>query len=306
MTNDDSVDLEQFFPQAALDAIPQPMWVYGPDGVAAACNAAAETFWRLPRQYVVGKYNAFEHAETAEGANMRPLVEAVRAALFEGKTEICAPVLIDLNVVDFLTGVSTERAYVENTIFPLRDRAGVIRFAGVLQRDITELVEKREAIDQAAARIAAQDELIAALEQAQHAIVEQQRTIEELSTPIIEVWQGVLTLPIIGVVDERRAAEMMHKLLAEITRTKAEFAILDLTGVHSVDAATAEHLARILKAVALLGARGVVSGVSPAVAGALTSIDVDMSNFEVCRNLSDALTRTVQARAGGRLRSASP
>jgi anti-anti-sigma regulatory factor len=295
-SDEDSVRLEHLFPQVALDAVPQPMWIYGFDGFVAGCNVAAEAFWRLPREHGVGKFNLSDHAATPQGAVLLPVARAVRAALADGTVEVCEPVFTDLAVIGVAIGVSTTCAYIENTVFPVRDRAGVIRFAGVLQRDVTELVEKRQAVTKALEKIAAQDELIAALEAAQRAIEEQRRTIEELSTPIIQVWEGVLTLPIIGAVDERRAAEMMHKLLEEIAQTRAEFAILDLTGVYSVDAATAGYLGRILRAVTLLGARGIVSGVSPAVAGALTSSDVDMSGFKMCRNLSDALMHTIQLR----------
>ncbi|WP_096331923.1 STAS domain-containing protein [Nannocystis exedens] len=298
-SNEKGVDLQQLFPQAALDAVPQPMWIYGRDGVAAGCNITAEKFWRLPREHIVGKYNAFEHAETPDGASLRELVRAVRAALDAGSVEVCEPVLIDLGALDVTTQASKERAYIENTIFPLRDRDGAIHFAAVLQRNVTELVEKRQEVEQATARIAAQSELIAALEAAQHALVEQRQTIEELSTPIIEVSQGVLALPILGSVDEARAGEMMHKLLEQIAHSKAQFAILDLTGVQSVDIATAEHLARIMKAAGLLGALGILSGVSPAVADALTSIEVDMTRFITCRNLSDALTYTKRSRRPG-------
>ena len=295
-SHENSAGLEQVFPQTALDAVPQPMWIYGYDGVAVGCNVAAETFWRLPREHVIGKFNAFEHAATPQGASFGALVRAVRSALAEGTVEVCEPVLIDLAVIDATAGVSAEQAYIENTIFPLRDRAGVIRFAAVLQRNVTELVEKRRAVDEAMARIAAQGELITALEAAQRAIVEQRRTIEELSTPIIQVWEGVLALPVIGAVDESRATEMMHKLLGEIVQTRAAFAILDLTGLHSVDVATAGHLGRILKAVTLLGARGIVSGVSPTVARAMASLDIDMRNFEMYRDLSDALMHTMRVR----------
>jgi anti-anti-sigma regulatory factor len=297
MTSDkSSVDLEHLFPQTALDAVPQPMWIYGHDGFVAGCNVAAEKFWRLPRERGIGKFNLFDHAATPQGATLRVLIPALRSALAEGKVEVCEPVLIDLTIIDVAAGVSTKQAYMENTFFPVRDGAGVIRFAGTLQRDVTELVEKRRAVDEAMAKIAAQGELIAALEAAQSALEEQRRTIEELSTPIIQVWEGVLTLPVIGAVDERRATEMMHKLLNEIVQTRAEIAILDLTGLPSVDVATAGYLGRILRAVTLLGARGIVSGVSPAVAQTLASLDDDRRNFETCRNLSDALTHTLRAR----------
>ena len=135
------VELAQVFPQAALDAIPQPMWIYARDGECAGCNVVAESFWKLPREHIVGKYDAFAHAETPDGASLRDLVRAVRAALAHGTVEICEPVLIDLAAVEVTSGVSRRQAYIENTIFPLRDAAGEIRFAAVLQRDITELVD---------------------------------------------------------------------------------------------------------------------------------------------------------------------
>jgi len=297
MTSDkSSVDLKHLFPQTALDAVPQPVWIYGHDGFLAGSNVAAEKFWRLPREHGIGKFNLFDHAATPQGADVRVLARALRSALAEGKVEVCEPVLIDLTIFDVAAGVSTKQAYMENTFFPVRDGMGVIRFAGALQRDVTELIEKRRAVDEAMAKIAAQGELIEALEAAQRVLEEQRRTIEELSTPIIQVWEGVLALPVIGAVDESRATEMMHKLLGEIVQTRAAFAILDLTGLHSVDVATAGHLGRILKAVTLLGARGIVSGVSPTVARAMASLDVDMRNFEMYRDLSDALMHTMRVR----------
>ncbi|UQA55793.1 STAS domain-containing protein [Polyangium aurulentum] len=102
-------------------------------------------------------------------------------------------------------------------------------------------------------------------------IEEQQEAIRVLGSPILEVWDGVLALPIIGRVDARRAAEITGDLLERIVATQSQYAILDLTGVDTVDAATAEHFGNIIRAVSLLGAECLVCGIRPAVAQAMAT-----------------------------------
>ena len=92
---------------------------------------------------------------------------------------------------------------------------------------------------------------------------QQQEAIRALSTPIIQAWEGVLVLPIIGALDSGRATEIMEKLLGEIVRTQAHFAVLDLTGVEDVDAPTVDHLFQVARAASLLGSRCLVSGHLP-------------------------------------------
>lgn len=130
-----------------------------------------------------------------------------------------------------------------------------------------------------------EDELRAKL-----AIVQkQQEVIRALSTPIIEVWDGVLTLPMVGMVDSMRAAEMMDNLLQQVTRTRARFAILDITGVDAMDTATASHLLKLVRALSLLGAEGIVTGIHPSIAQTMVGIGVDLSNITTLATLRDAL-----------------
>ncbi|HSO00838.1 MAG TPA: GAF domain-containing protein [Candidatus Nanopelagicales bacterium] len=117
----------------------------------------------------------------------------------------------------------------------------------------------------------------------------QGQEIQTLSTPIIQVWDGVLALPIVGGVDGRRAADIMEKLLHQIVETQSRFAILELTGVEEIDADTARHLAKMLRSIELLGARGVVAGVRPLVAQMLASLDVVLPSFSVQQSLAHAL-----------------
>jgi rsbT co-antagonist protein RsbR len=117
----------------------------------------------------------------------------------------------------------------------------------------------------------------------------QEKAIQALSTPIIQVWDSVLALPIMGALDARRAADMMDRLLRDIVRTRSRFTILDLTGVDVVDTATADHLIKIVKAVELLGARSVITGIRPAVAQTMASLGMDLSQLTTLGNLQEGL-----------------
>ncbi|MCY1011938.1 PAS domain-containing protein [Nannocystis pusilla] len=124
-------------------------------------------------------------------------------------------------------------------------------------------------------------------------IERQQQVIRELSTPIIEVWDGVLTLPIVGLIDTVRTAEIMDNLLQAVTSTRAKFAILDLTGVEVVDTGTASHLIGMIQAIRLLGAEGVLTGIHPLIAQTIVSLGVDLSRVPVFGKLRDALTHCI-------------
>src|SRR6185312_5260672 len=117
----------------------------------------------------------------------------------------------------------------------------------------------------------------------------QQAAIRELSTPIIEVWQGVLCLPVVGVVDSQRSAEMTETLLETIVSKQARMAIVDITGIDVMDTKTADHFIKMARAVRLLGAECIVSGINPGIAQTLTHIGVDLTGVRTLRSLRDAL-----------------
>lgn len=127
---------------------------------------------------------------------------------------------------------------------------------------------------------------------------------EELSTPLMRAGSGVLMLPIIGALDEDRSALIVPKVLDEIKNERAHLVILDITGVSSVDARTAQFLTRLVKAAALLGAKTILAGVKPAVAKALIAIEVDLSKLIAVRDLAAAL-QFVGLRAQAKLDSVS-
>ncbi|WP_437821185.1 STAS domain-containing protein [Sorangium sp. So ce1078] len=120
-------------------------------------------------------------------------------------------------------------------------------------------------------------------------IERQEEVIRNLETPVIQVWERVLTLPMMGIVDSRRVARVMDDLLAAVVRTSARFAILDLTGVDMVDTATASHLFSLLRAIQLLGADGIVTGIRPTVAQTMVTLGLDLSSLTTSANLREGL-----------------
>ena len=119
-------------------------------------------------------------------------------------------------------------------------------------------------------------------------------SIDELSNPILEIWDDVLVMPIIGVVDSRRTADMVQRLLTEVVRAQASFVIVDLTGVEVVDTRTADHLMKLMRKVEVVGARCVLTGIRPAVADTLVDIGVDFSRVTTLRNLKHGLREAMR------------
>lgn len=149
-----------------------------------------------------------------------------------------------------------------------------------------QLVGAKSALNDALVRAEeANRELEAKLE----TIERQQAAIRELSTPIIEVWAGVLCLPVVGIVDSQRSAEMTETLLEMIVAKQARTAIVDITGIDAMDTKTADHFIKMAKAVRLLGADCILSGINPGIAQTLTHIGVDLTGIRTLRNLRDAL-----------------
>ncbi len=128
------------------------------------------------------------------------------------------------------------------------------------------------------------------LREKQGLIERQQQLIRALSTPIIEVWEGVLTAPVVGSLDDGRAMELTENLLERITRSRSRAAIIDLTGVDTIDSATAMHLIRIVRAVQLLGAKAFISGLSPSAAQTIVDLGIDLSGLPTRANLREALS----------------
>ena len=130
------------------------------------------------------------------------------------------------------------------------------------------------------------------------ATIEQQRSaIRSLSTPVIEVWRGVLCLPVVGVMDTARSAEMTSALLTTIVEKGARYAIIDITGIDVMDTRTVDHFIRMAKSIRLLGAECALTGLNPHIAQTVVHMGLDLSDIVTYRSLRDALLRYVRADA---------
>jgi len=130
-------------------------------------------------------------------------------------------------------------------------------------------------------------------------ISKQQIEIRELSTPSLEIWDGIVVLPLIGVVDTARAAQIMGNLLASIVQSRATVAIIDITGVPVVDTRVASQFLKTFEAARLLGAEVVLSGISPQNAQMLVRLGVDLGGVTTVGSLKTALQLAL-GRAGAR------
>lgn len=118
-------------------------------------------------------------------------------------------------------------------------------------------------------------------------------TIRELSTPIMQVWKGVLLLPLVGSFDEERSRDVSNELLQRLATTRSTHVIIDITGVEVVDTQTADSLVRLARSAKLLGADCIVTGVSPAVAQTLTALGTDLTELETRRTLAQGLVACI-------------
>jgi rsbT co-antagonist protein RsbR len=118
----------------------------------------------------------------------------------------------------------------------------------------------------------------------------QQREMLELSTPVVKLWEGILALPMIGTLDSARTQVVMESLLQRIVETGSQIAILDITGVPTVDTLVAQHLLKTVTALRLMGAECVISGIRPQIAQTIVHLGVDLQGVVTKANLSDALS----------------
>ena len=136
-------------------------------------------------------------------------------------------------------------------------------------------------------------------------ISQQSRDMLELSTPVVTLWEGVLALPMIGTLDSSRTQVVMEALLQRIVETGADVAILDITGVPTVDTLTAQHLLKTVTAARLMGAECIISGIRPQIAQTIVHLGVDLGDIVTKATLADAF-RIALSRSGRFVTRAKP
>ncbi|WP_437986382.1 PAS domain S-box protein [Sorangium sp. So ce117] len=270
------------------------------DFVITGLNARAATMLSsMPREQLLGQ----RLSELVHSVEAGVLLERCLRCLRKG-----APIEEEILLPASNAQASRPSVWVHHQIVPIQ--GGV----AVTMRDTTErkrledqLRQSIERLEVYAEELEGKNRMLAAenaeRERTASVLRRQQEAIRALSTPIIQAWEGVLVLPIIGALDRARATDVMEKLLGEIVRTQAHFAVLDLTGVEDVDTPTVDHLFQVARAASLLGSRCLVSGISPGVAQAIVTLGSDARTLETFGALEDALRHALVV-SGARLPSA--
>ncbi|MCA9716726.1 MAG: STAS domain-containing protein, partial [Myxococcales bacterium] len=181
---------------------------------------------------------------------------------------------------------------------------GVNMLVDALRGRIAEVERSNRELDQRVAQRT--EELQRQLDELarKNALIERQReAIQALSMPILQLWDEVIAMPLIGVIDTQRSAEIMATLLDAIRRGGARFAILDITGVELIDTRTAAYLLQVIRAAELLGSTCILTGVQPVVAQSLVALGVNLDELLIRRDLQAALrTCLATMRRGGKTR----
>lgn len=127
------------------------------------------------------------------------------------------------------------------------------------------------------------------LREKEQTIQVQQEELRKTSTPITEIWDGVLTLPIIGSLDSSRTMMVMENLLTRIEKERARVVVMDVTGVMAIDSQVSHYLIQMVRAIGLMGAEAILTGIRPEIARALTSLNIDLGAVTTRGTLSDGL-----------------
>lgn len=176
----------------------------------------------------------------------------------------------------------------------------VVRYAQAMQHTLTQALEQDSGIEFSRSRSTLLyfngifDELIMAvfrvyLEEKESALSAQEQALRETATPISEIWDGVLTLPIIGALDSSRTMLVMEALLNRIAKDHTRAVVMDLTGVKNIDSQVSHHLIQMVRAIQLMGSEAIITGIRPEIARALISLNIDMRDVTTRAILSDGL-----------------
>lgn len=246
---------------AILEDLPISLMIYSGDGLLRAMNRRAESFWAVDRAAIIGRFNLLDDPQSvAQGSRER------FARALAGETIITEPQPYDTSKVE-VSRRADRRLWFRARMLPLT-MPGAPPLVGLIHDDVTEEVVAAQAMEAAQAQIAAQ-----------------RAAIDSLASPIIQVWDGIITVPLVGTVDARRAINVTERLLEAIVAYQADIVIIDITGVPLVDTQVASAFLQTARAVRLLGCQPVLVGVSGEIAQTLVQLGVELGQITTLANL---------------------
>ena len=224
-------------------------------------------------------------------AQGKDLLQALGRALADGDmADINAAAFADVR--DILSGFSRSRALQgfspsETASFVFSLKLALFERVRALTSDPDKVADGVWAVSQLLDQLGLFT--VEAYQKTRDELIERQRQeIEELSTPVVKLWDGVVALPLIGTLDSARTQVVMQNLLETIVQTGAEIAILDITGVPTVDTLVAQHLLKTVSAARLMGADCIISGIRPQIAQTIVQLGVELNVISKA-TLADAL-----------------
>ncbi len=254
------------FLQLMIDSVADPIFVKDLQHRFIACNQAFDQLLGQPRDRLIGhsdpefipreQYEVFWQVDDEVIATGEPHENEERITDAAGN----------------LRTIWTRK-------FALRDQTGIIVGLCGMITDITAIKERQEEVQRLEIQI--QEKL--------RIIDSQASLLDELAVPVIQIWKDILLLPLIGVIDSRRAVQVMESLLESIGRVRAQIVIVDITGVPVVDTSVASNLVRAVQAAELLGCQSILVGISPEIAQTLVGLGVDFSHITTRATLQNGL-----------------
>ena len=233
-----------------------------PQGRVISWNEGAERIKGYTAEEIIGKHLSIFYTEEDKKAGKveRELATAAKEGRFEDES--------------WRVKKDGTRFWANVVITALYQDDGSLRGFGKVTRDMTERKKVEEVMAQKASF---------------EALSRQAQEILDISTPVVQVWEGIILAPIIGTLDSQRTQQLTEKILDGIVESRSTVALVDITGVPAVDTQTARHLIELIRAVRLLGADVILTGIRPAIAQTLVHLGIDLTGVTTRSSLSAGL-----------------
>jgi PAS domain S-box-containing protein len=249
-----------------FDHSPIAMSVYDRSGLQVAINKAQAVLFGMNPEQWIGKFNMLTDPQLIAAGSVER-----HQRVMNGETVINPP----HPIIGRLSGIEehlTEERWIEAIYAPIRDDAGTVTHLLAVLRDVSREIAQSKDIERAASQIDSQRAMI-----------------ESLSTPVVQIWEGILAMPLVGSIDSQRATQIMEGLLTSIAERNAECVIIDITGVPIVDTQVAQYLIQSAQASRLLGCEVALVGIGVEMAQTIVQLGVDFRTLNTLVNLQAAI-----------------